>query len=184
MERKKVILLTVLITTFILFSGVRYLETFEELVENEFIKHKLNETDLPSSLIMYQNIEKYSDTFNIPKHILYNIAYKETTYRGPFDWEYKSNRTSKYGALGPMQIMPITAKHVHGKTINKQIIINDIEFNIRTSSMLLSDLYEKHKDWNTVCGIYNTGKKITNKYSRFCSENVEYIDNWVNLPTQ
>ena len=40
------------------------------------------------SLQMYESIEHWSDSFNIPKHIAYNVAYLETRYRGPFDFDY------------------------------------------------------------------------------------------------
>jgi hypothetical protein len=41
-----------------------------------------------TSLQMYESIEHWSDSFNIPKHIAYNVAYLETRYQGPFDFDY------------------------------------------------------------------------------------------------
>lgn len=129
-------------------------------------------------LKMYEVIEKYSDEYSIPKHIIYNIAYIETKYHGPFDWEYKHNQGSYAGALGPMQVMPLTAKLIHKKRIPKSKLMNDIDFNVKTSAILLNKLYLKYKDWGKACGAYNTGRPIINKYSRFCTSNLSYWKNW------
>jgi hypothetical protein len=40
----------------------------------------------PTSMVMYENLEKYSKEYDIPKYIIYNIAFLETRYEGPFDW--------------------------------------------------------------------------------------------------
>jgi hypothetical protein len=60
----------------------------------------------PTSLKMYELLEKYSEEYDIPKHIAYNVAFLETRYQGPFHWNYVPARTSPVGAVGPMQIMP------------------------------------------------------------------------------
>jgi len=138
-------------------------------------------TEKSNSLSMYDNLEKYSEMYEIPKYIFYNIAFLETTYRGPFDWSYNPSRTSCVGALGPMQVMPSTAKLIHKKPISNETLKNDIEFNIRTSAILLNKLYKKYKDWSIVCGCYNTGKPIVNGYARFCTSNKDYQKNWVYL---
>ena len=49
---------------------------------------KLETVEGTVSFQMYESIEHWSDSFEIPKHIAYNIAYKETRYRGPFDFNY------------------------------------------------------------------------------------------------
>lgn len=138
-------------------------------------------TEKSNSLSMYDNLEKYSEMYGIPKYIFYNIAFLETTYRGPFDWGYNPSRTSCVGALGPMQVMPSTAKLIHKKPIPNETLKNNIEFNVRTSAILLKKLYEKYKDWSIVCGCYNTGKPIVNGYARFCTSNKDYQKNWVYL---
>lgn len=134
--------------------------------------------DSPSCVKMYEVIEKYSDEYSIPKHIIYNIAFIETKYHGPFDWSYKHNLGSYAGALGPMQIMPSTARFIHNKQIPKNVLKNDIELNVRTSAILLNKLYGMYKDWGKVCGAYNTGRPIINKYSKFCTSNIQYWKNW------
>lgn len=142
---------------------------------------KTNTDKTPNSIKMYNSIEKYAKLYEIPLHIAYNIAYLETTYEGPFDWGYNQKRTSKCGALGPMQIMPSTAKFINHKTPNLTKLKTDIDFNVETSMKYLSHLYYIHKDWAIVCGAYNTGHSIINNYAKFCVENLDYQKNWVSF---
>jgi soluble lytic murein transglycosylase-like protein len=97
---------------------------------------------------------------------MYGIANTETNWKGPFDYKYKSNLKSHAGALGPMQIMPSTAKTIIGKSISNKRLQNDIQLNVRISAILLKRLYEKYTDWKLVFGAYNTGKPCINKYSK------------------
>ena len=133
----------------------------------------------PVSLKTYYLIEKYSKKYKVPKHIAYNIAYLETTYRGPFDWKYNPFLTSSAGAVGAMQIMVGTAKDIHKKTITKSKLKNDLELNISTSMKLLNILYSQYNDWGIVCGYYNTGYPKMNDYARFCVSNKDYTKNWI-----
>lgn len=135
----------------------------------------------PISLDMYERLEKYSDEYCIPKHIFYNVAFLETKYRGPFDFNYRHNRVSSAGAVGPMQIMPSTANFVNGQRVPVKLLKNDLETNIHTSAKILKLLYDKYGDWALVCGYYNTGRPIINSYARFCVSNEDYTKNWVSL---
>ena len=123
---------------------------------------------------MYYYINKYSKEYDIPTKYAFSVAYIESLYKGPCDKNYKHNVTSYCGALGPMQIMPATAKLVHGKSINKAQLKNDIEFNVKTSMMLLQILHKKYKNWGVVFGAYNTGRPYVNKYARRVL-NKEYV---------
>jgi soluble lytic murein transglycosylase-like protein len=129
----------------------------------------------PPCIQMYHYIEKYSRMYNIPRKYAYGIAFKETTYLGPDHIDYNPYRTSSAGAVGPMQVMPATAEMVNGKRPTRSKLKNDIEYNIKTSMKLLRRLKDKHKDWKTVFGAYNTGKPIINKYANdvYC-----YIPTW------
>jgi soluble lytic murein transglycosylase-like protein len=149
----------------------------------ELSKLGSNDSNLsgPTPLRMYELISYYSDFYDIPKHIAFNVAYLETKYKGPFDWSYKHNLSSSGGALGPMQIMPTTANYVNKKRIDKELLKNDIELNIKTSMKLLSNLHKQYSNWNIVCGAYNTGKPIINSYARFCVSNKDYTNNWKRL---
>lgn len=146
------------------------------------IYEKNNQLSSVTSLEMYELIEKYSDYYNIPKYIAYNIAYLETNYRGPFHISYKPNLTSSAGAVGPMQVMPSTAEFINKEPISKNNLRNDMELNISTSMKLLNYLYNKYENWAIVCGCYNTGKPILNSYALFCSSNQDYQKNWVEIP--
>jgi soluble lytic murein transglycosylase-like protein len=136
------------------------------------------EVGSPVSLKMYYLVERYSEEYNIPKHIAYNIAYRETRYKGPFDWSYDPELTSYAGAVGPMQIMPSTANFIHNRKIDKEKLRTDLDLNIMTSMKLLRHLKDRYKSWDLVCGYYNTGKPIINEYARYCSSNKDYTSKW------
>lgn len=133
----------------------------------------------PYSLQVYTSIEKYSKHYKIPKYIAYNIAFLETRYQGPFDWNYHGKLTSYAGAKGPMQIMPKTANYVSGKNITQKELLHNIDLNVQISMKLLNKLYKQYKDWAVVCGYYNTGQPQVNVYARFCVNNKDYKKNWV-----
>jgi hypothetical protein len=120
----------------------------------------------PPCIRIYYFIEKYAKEYNIPLAYAYGVAYLETRYEGPFQWNYDPAKTSSVGAVGPMQIMPGTAKMMWPDTIiNVQRLRTDIEFNVRTSMKLLRHLYNQYGDWKTVFGCYNTGRPLINEYA-------------------
>jgi hypothetical protein len=127
---------------------------------------------------LFESIEKYSNEYNIPKHIMFNIAYKETRYQGPNDEKYIGRLTSPSGALGPMQVMVRTASFVQNTKVSPQKLKDDIDFNVQTSAKLLKYLFDQYKDWKKVCGAYNTGRPIINQYAVFCNDNINYEKNW------
>jgi soluble lytic murein transglycosylase-like protein len=175
----------ILFTTLILSTIV--LTTSFKIMNNKIEKNpsielsKLGNSDLssPTPLKMYELIDHYSDIYEIPKHIAFNVAYLETRYKGPFDWKYKPGQTSYAGAVGPMQIMPATANFVNKQKISKGNLKNDIELNIKTSMKLLHQLYNRYGNWKLVCGCYNTGRPLVNGYASFCVNNKNYQKNWV-----
>ena len=146
--------------------------------EIELVK---NHSDIitPTPMFMYENIEKYSKKYKIPKHIAYNISFLETRYQGPFHWKYNPHQTSCVGALGPMQIMPGTARLIQKHSVPNNKLKNDVRLNIEISMKLLRKLHDKYGDWEIVCGCYNTGKPLVNDYARFCANTYDYQDNWV-----
>lgn len=133
----------------------------------------------PTSIKMYELIEKFSDKYEIPKYVAYNVAFLETRYEGPFDWTYNPYLTSSAGAVGPMQIMPSTANYIQKETITKDRLKTDLKLNVEISMKLLRKLHDRYGDWSIVCGCYNTGRPIVNDYARFCSSNKNYRSNWV-----
>ena len=132
----------------------------------------------PTPVEMYQLIEKYADEYRIPRHIAYNIAYKETRYKGPFDWSYDPSLESFAGAVGPMQVMTQTASFINNRSITKNRLRDDIILNIKTSMKLLRRLHDKYGDWALVCGAYNTGRPMINDYAIYCVSNKDYQKKW------
>lgn len=120
----------------------------------------------PASMKMYDAIMKYSDMYDIPKKYAFGIAFMETTYQGPYDTKYNHKRKSRAGAVGPMQIMPATAKMMwKGRKFTKNELMTDIDFNVETSMKLLRHLHNRYGNWKKVFGCYNTGRPIINKYA-------------------
>lgn len=140
---------------------------------------KNSEIVTPTPMFMYEAIEKYSEQYEIPRYIAYNISFLETRYRGPFHWTYNPVQTSCAGALGPMQIMPGTAKLIQKRVVPKNVLKTDIMLNVEISMKLLRKLFNKYHDWSIVCGCYNTGHPLVNDYARFCVKNKNYQNNWV-----
>lgn len=122
----------------------------------------------PENIQLLYAIEKYSKEYNIPKNYAYGIAYKETRYTWPFQWDYVAGLTSSAGALGPMQVMYKTAKgRFPKKEFDKEYLKNNIDFNVECSMKLLRYLYDLYGNWGLVFGTYNTGKPVINDYARF-----------------
>ncbi len=158
----------------------KYFNEGSVISDREFLEFGSRQ-DSPKSLQMYYHIERYADVYDVPLYVAYNIAYIETKYKGPYDWEYDPCKSSPSGALGPMQIMISTCNKINKESVSRSKLKNDIEYNIETSMKLLHRLYEKYHDWEKVCGSYNTGKPIVNSYARFCANNKNYKSNWIKI---
>lgn len=120
---------------------------------------------VPPCLEVYEQIEIYSDSFDIPKQYAYGIAYNETGYRGPFHYKYNPAQTSSANAVGPMQVKVNTARHVNKDEVTIDKLRTDVEYNIMTSMKLLRKLKNKYGDWKLVFGAYNTGSPLINDYA-------------------
>lgn len=170
----------VIVTILVIFLGILSYHFYKEdsNIDNDELFELGSRKNSPKSLQMHYSIDKFSDEYNVPKHIAYNIAYMETRYRGPYDWQYESNRSSPSGALGPMQIMISTSKKINRESLPLKLK-NDIQYNVETSMKLLNLLYNKHNSWEKACGAYNTGRPIVNSYAKFCVNNLNYKNNWI-----
>jgi soluble lytic murein transglycosylase-like protein len=152
---------------------------------SEFKSKKSSEYEMygkptsPYSLQMYNSIEKYSKQYRIPKYVAYNVAYRETRYRGPFDWSYQPVHISNMGAVGPMQIIPIYAHKYAGKRITANELMKNIDLNVKVSMRMLRAWYNIHGNWTDACGAYNSGQPIHNEYAIFCASNKNYKTNWI-----
>ncbi len=154
-------LLTLTIISIISFNLAQYDKKKDTIV----LEKHIQDTD-PSCLKMYYYIEQYSDSFGIPKKYAFGIANIESNYNGPFDWNYNHKLSSYAGAVGPMQIMPSTAKFINDEKVTTQKLKNDIEYNVKTSMKLLRHLYDTYGDWGLAFGAYNTGKPVMNRYAK------------------
>lgn len=143
------------------------------------LENYLHRTGGIISLEMYENLERYSDSFNIPKHIAYNIAYQETGYRGPLHWDYNPNQTSSAGAVGPMQIIPKYAHYFAGRKVTAEELKDSVELSVRISMKMLRYWYNIHKDWTLACGAYNSGRPIRNEYAVTATTNKDYKNRWI-----
>jgi soluble lytic murein transglycosylase-like protein len=131
-----------------------------------------------TSLQMYESIEHWSDSFNIPKHIAYNVAYLETRYQGPFDFDYEHRKTSSAGAVGPMQIITRWAQPYVRKRVTAKELRNNIDLNVMISMKMLHKWYSIHHDWTLACGAYNSGQPIRNAYAVYATTNKDYKEKW------
>lgn len=124
-------------------------------------------TTTPTCVQMFYAIDKYSEQYQIPKSYAYALAYYETRYTGPFQWNYDPSQTSTVGALGPLQIMYATAKTVFpDEKFSKERLRDDIDFNVHCGMKLLRQMYDRIGNWEKVFGCYSTGKILVNDYAR------------------
>jgi hypothetical protein len=79
---------TLYITFALLVLVCGYQLTKTQHLRTEKVDKMGQETNLPTSLYMHSLIETYAEKHNIPKYILFNVAYLETGYRGPFHVNY------------------------------------------------------------------------------------------------
>jgi soluble lytic murein transglycosylase-like protein len=131
-----------------------------------------------AALRMYRAIMLYSGMYQVPKHVAFNIAHLETTYRGPQDSTYNPSRVSKKGAMGPMQIMYRYASYFAERKVTKSELRDSIEFNVNLSMKILAQNYKRYKSWKKAAGAYNTGRPIINHYAKEAVKK-DYERNWI-----
>lgn len=169
-----------LITSLLLIIATVLLSGF--IIETSDVKIDLlgttnkNTVLLPTSIQMYDLIESKSVEYNIPKYILYNIAWMETRYKGPFDWNYNPFLTSAAGATGPMQVIP---QHFSRQYVSDHNLKTDLESNIDVSCKMLRQLYYTYGNWDIVLGCYNTGSPQINDYAIYGNSNKNYKSKWI-----
>ena len=138
-----------------------------------------SDSNSPTSIFMYHLLEKKSKEYDIPKQILYNVAYLETRYQGPFHWRYDHRQISSAGAQGPMQIITRWAHSYAERRVSEKELRNNIDLNVRVSMKMLRARYEMTRDWMLACGGYNTGSPVRNSYAVFAATNKNYKNNWI-----
>ena len=140
-----------------------------------------SDSNSPTSIYMYHLLEKKSDEYGIPKHILFNVAYLETGYRGPFHSNYNPYRTSVAGAQGPMQIITRWSHRYAGRRLSPKELREDLELNITISCKMLVKLKRMYKRWDLALGFYNTGYPMVNHYASYAANNLNYKSKWVQV---
>jgi len=158
--------------------GVMYYNVNQRL---DYFEERLDLAAGTTSLQMYESIEHWSDSFQVPKHIAYNVAYLETRYQGPFDFDYEHRKTSSAGAVGPMQIITRWAHKYAGRRVTEKELRTNIDLNVMVSMKMLRARYNSTGDWAKACGGYNTGRPIINDYAQFAVSNKDYKSKWERL---
>ena len=147
----------------------------------DYFEENLNNAAGTISLQMYESIEHWSDSFQIPKYVAYNVAWLETRYEGPFDFDYNPYKKSGAGAVGPMQIITRWAHRFAGKRLSEKELKTNIDLNVKISMQMLRKWYSIHHDWTLACGAYNSGSPIRNDYAIYATTNKDYKNKWERL---
>lgn len=156
-------MLTTLIASFIVLTAITKILVHEERI---YIGEISAQLPSPPCVQVHNCIEKYAEEYKIPIRYAYGVAYQETRYSGPLDWNYDHVQTSSAGAVGPMQIMYQTARMLFpDKNFSKEDLKNDIDFNVHCSMKLLRRLHDKYGNWKLAFGAYNTGRPLVNQYA-------------------
>ena len=158
--------------------GLMYFNINQRL---DYFEERLDLANGTISLQMYESIEHWSDSFNIPKHIAYNVAWLETRYQGPFHFDYNPYQKSSAGAVGPMQIITRWAKPYVRKRLSEKELKTNIDLNVKISMQMLRKWYSIHHDWTLACGAYNSGSPIRNDYAIYATTNKDYKNKWERL---
>jgi soluble lytic murein transglycosylase-like protein len=162
----------------IIILGIMVLMYFNINRRIDEFEDKLDLAAGTTSLQMYESLERWSDSFGIPKHIAYNVAYLETRYQGPFDFDYEHRKISSAGAQGPMQIITRWAQPYVRKRVTAKELRNNIDLNVMISMKMLRKWYSIHHDWTLACGAYNSGQPIRNAYAVYATTNKDYKEKW------
>lgn len=175
--KRTLLLITLLIIAAVLTCGYM-LNTEKKNFELKIISLG-DSSNSPACLQMFNLIERKSEANGIPKYILYNVAWLETRYRGPFDWSYNPYQTSSAGAQGPMQIITRYAHEHAGYHVSPKELRTNLELNINISCSMLKNLYKRYGRWDIVLGYYNTGYPQVNDYAAYGVSNKDYKVKWI-----
>ena len=103
-------------------------------------------------------VTKYSAQYNVPEPIVYAVIKTESSFR--------PDAKSSKGAIGLMQITPVTFEWLCAKTGEEPnpSLLYDPETNIRYGTYYLSLLYSEFQVWDTVYAAYNAGRGRVNEW--------------------
>ena len=119
------------------------------------------------SVQVYYSIKKYCKVYNVPEEYAFKVAYIESGWKGPLQWKYNPyDKISSANAYGAMQVLQSTAQDVwKDKSITKEQLLNDVDFNVHTSIKYMRQLHDSHGSWGKVFSVYNTGYTTLNDYA-------------------
>lgn len=103
-------------------------------------------------------VEKYSEMYGVPQDVVYAVIKTESGF--------DPNAGSDKGALGLMQLMPVTYEWACGKTgipYDKDKI-TDPEINIQCGVYYLAFCYDQFLIWETAYAAYNAGHGQVRKW--------------------
>lgn len=179
MTVKRTITTVYLLITFLVLACGYHLAKTNNIKQKDVIDEMGYESTLPTSLYMYNLIEDNADKYNIPRYILYNVAYLETRYCGPFHVNYNPHQKSFAGAVGPMQIITRYSHSYAGRKIKESELRNNLRLNIDISCKMLTKLHNMYGRWDLALGYYNTGYPQVNGYAKYASSTYDYKQKWV-----
>lgn len=106
---------------------------------------------IPSYPIKYKSeVIKYAHNYNLDPELVMALMYAESGF--------DSNAVSKKGAIGLMQIMPLTAKWIASELNDKGFDLFEVDTNVRYGCFYLNYLYGKFSDKILVLCAYNAGE--------------------------
>jgi len=126
------------------------------VVLNNFVdmKDRVDELHIEHQIEYY--IDLYSNTYNVPKDVIYTVAKIESGYG--LHKDYNPFVVSSAGAVGPMQVMVKTAQEIMNKPrLTKKELLNDIELNVECGVKYLSMMYNRYNNWELALISYNAG---------------------------
>lgn len=142
-------------------------------------KPKVPPIECSSAQRVHDAIILYADSFGVPLNIAFNMAYLETTYRGPQDSVYNHKKVSSCGAVGVMQIMPKYASYHAGFKVTRQELLDSIELNVMVSMKIMASNFKKTKSWKKAAGKYHTGKSCIDWYAKKAVLKNFYQEKWI-----
>lgn len=174
----KIKLIYISIVLFLLYSFIEF-EKKEPTLSQPHVDNSPQKTEnYISSLDMYLSVRKWCEYYQVPEYLAFNIAFKETGYRGPLHLGYNPNLTSSSGAKGAMQILPSTANWVQKNKVPTNILSESVDLNVQISIKYLKYLRKKFGSWPVALGVYNTGHPVVNEYASYCYNNKNYKNKW------
>ena len=142
----------IMISMFVMFfSTLLSMPNKKEIIKYEkefFEKECLSDTTMSLKVFFLTN--KYTQIHKVKKRVVFRVLRLETGYKGPLHRNYIPQQISSSNAYGSMQLLRSTADWVfynfanpktYEPTLTKNILLNNVELNIRLGIKYLRHLY-------------------------------------------